>query len=577
MATLALGNDRTFVTQPDPTSVPAVLNSGSMMSATPQDPGAQATGGTQDAYTKFNQNLASILTQIQKAQAAGTANLGGARDALTSESVTAAGPYDKTMTPDANIAALRGMPGAFAPAVTSVNTQLENTNTGIANLGTEIGALETAYKPIAVSPGQSLVTPDGTRISQGHSYTPQINPNTGLLDGFDQNTGTWSSQDRSGAGGTAGGASHPGISDAVEKVFGKSNPIGAYATDPNYVSEISGLYQTISGLNVAGNPEALQAYIDNNAKGAPVTAAMIQNAASTYGLDPALLTTVLLHESDFGTAGAGAKTMNPGNQGNTGTSTQSYNSWQQGVLATAKNLSNRINAVQNQPAAAPAAAETSPVGGAFSAEAGQKVSQLPQALQSYADAGPLGVAYINDDRVPDNMKQSLQILASRAGIPYVQPSDVNALKSIEAVLGNLNSMQALANKNLNSGILGHAEDSILGGINQAAQTDWGNQLGLFDNYRDTAIKAVQALAGGAGSGLRINGAEIAANTQNLPSASDSKENALLQVKQLKQLIYTQLATTFPYAKVQVQDANGNSGTIPAGNLNAAISRGASVI
>lgn len=131
----------------------------------------------------------------------------------------------------------------------------------------------------------------------------------------------------------------------INSIFGASNPVGAYATDPNYVSEISSLYSTVSGLGVANDPAKLQQYIQNNAPNSPVTGQMITQAAQQTGVDPALLTTVLAHESNFGTAGAGAKTDNPGNQGNTGTSTQSFSNWYSGVLATAQNLSNRQQAV----------------------------------------------------------------------------------------------------------------------------------------------------------------------------------------------------------------------------------------
>lgn len=539
-----------------------------------------------DPYTLFNANIASILTQIQNAANAGRQNLSGAENTLTTEGVGAAGAYNPAAAPGVNVQNQTGTLNAFAPAVTSVSTQLANADSAIKDLETTVGAIQTANQPEVLSPGQSLVTKGGTTLKQGHSYTPTLNPNTGLMDGFDQNTGTWASSDQGSgssaapaAGGASSGSGDP-ITSAIGSVFGSSNPVGAYAADPNYVTEVAGLYKTVSTLGVASSPDTLQQYIKNNAGNAPVTGQMILNAAATYGVDPALLTTILLHESDFGTAGAATKTNNPGNIGNTGTSTQNFNSWQQGVNATAANIAKRVAAAggstvagANQPAPTQPATATSPVGGTFSPEATTKIQQLPQAYQNYVDAGPLGVAYINDDRVPANVKQGLQTMASRAGIPYVQPADVGALKSIETVLNNLDNMQTLADKNLGSGVLGHASDTVFGAGAQALQTSWGIQLGLFDNYRDVAIKAVQALAGGAGSGLRINMGEIAANTQNLPKASDSKENAVAQIKQLKQLIYTQLGTTFPYAQVSVVNSSGQSGTIPASQLSAALGKG----
>lgn len=564
-------------------------------------PAASSSSGSPDAYTVFNQNMASLLTQIQKASSAGAAKLGAAKDALTTEGIGAGGGYNPAAAPSVNLQDQQGTFGAFAPAITDVNTQLSNANTAIGSLGNEITGLETAYAPTTVSPGQSTVTPNGQTVVQGHSYTPEINPETGLMDGFDQNTGTWASADGAGGGGNgagagtgapqgptsdSGGSSTP--TGSLEGILGASNPIGAYASDPHYVQEITGLYGTIAGLGVTQSPDTLQQYIANNAKGSPVTGQMVINASNTYGVDPSLLTAILLHESDFGTAGAATTTMNPGNVGNTGSSTMTFKSWQAGVMATANNLAMRIakatstglaTAGPQQDASATVPPPQSTVGGNFSAQAAQKVAALPQVMQTYVSAGPLGVAYINGSAVPQQEQAALQTLSAKNGIPYfTDGQDVSNAKAITAVLSNLDSMQKLAETNLSTGgglgpTAGHAEDSLLGGLNEWAQTGWGQNLGLFDNYRDTAIKAVQALAGGQGSGLRINAGEIAANTQNLPQASDSQQNAIVQIKQLRQMIYTQLATTFPYAMAPVVNPSGQPGSIPLSNLDAAIQQG----
>lgn len=58
---------------------------------------------------------------------------------------------------------------------------------------------------------------------------------------------------------------------------------------------------------------------------------MIFNAAQQYSVSTRLLVAMLELESRFGTAGVGANTFNPGNVGNTGSETRTYNSWQEGV------------------------------------------------------------------------------------------------------------------------------------------------------------------------------------------------------------------------------------------------------
>lgn len=543
-----------------------------MLAASPQDPGAQASGAQNDAYTIFNQQLASILTQMQKAQSAGAANLGGAADTLTTEANTSQ-PYNPAMNPSQNISAIGGMPGAFAPAISSINTQLQNTNTGISNLGTEITGLETAYKPTALSSGQSLVTPGGHTVLQGHSYTPTVNPETGLVDGFDQNTGTWASQDNA-----SGASSGSGTVGAIDAIFGASNPVGAYATDPNYTKEISGLYTTIAGLGVTQNADALQTYIDNNAKGAPVTGQMILNAASTYNIDPNLLTTVLLHESDFGTAGAAVKTMNPGNQGNTGTTTQAYNSWQQGVMATASNLANRIKganltAASSGSGTTPGATGSSTVGGTFSPAAAQKVSALPAQVQNYVQAGPAGVAYIDGTRVPDALQGSVQTLAAQAGIPFLAAGDVSAMQSIVQAQQNLNLMESTAKQVLGSGLVGFGKDLGATLANDATGGNAFPTFNQFNSYATEAINLIKGLAGGSGSGLRMTQSEIDTAQQNIPTSSDTLANAMKKVQVLQGLVYTRISSVFPDAQITVVSPQGQQYYLPASQYSDAIAQG----
>ncbi len=137
---------------------------------------------------------------------------------------------------------------------------------------------------------------------------------------------------------------------------------------------------------------------------------------------------------------------------------------------------------------------------------------------------------------------------------------------MDAVYSALDQMDTLAKESLSSGLVGRAKNLALGGLNKYAQTEWGQKLNLYDSYRDTAITAVKALAGGAGSGLRINTAEIAANVANLPSSSDNLEQAVTRIKQMKFLLDTQLSTTFPYIKEGSGGSTGGAKSDPLGIL-----------
>lgn len=542
-------------------------------------PSPYANAGN-DPATLFNAGVFQLLQNAKNQTQNSNAGLGAQLDTLNRQSLNLANPLNATpyaplfkgLNAGQTLGGMQGTEGAFAPGVTSINTQMQLNNAALQN---DLALYNAAVKPQVVAPGGSLVGPSGNVIRAGHQYQPQINPNTGLLDGFDINTGTWASAD-TGSGGMAGSTPQvaPGstpATSAIESIFGKSNPIGAYATDPNYVKEISGLLPTVTQAvnSLGGHTDlsgAMQQYINNNTKGkSPVTGTMVTQAAQTYGIDPMLLATVLLHESDFGTAGAAVNTMNPGNQGNTGAATKTYPSWQQGVLATASNLANRMSAAgigagtqlaggtaTTQPATP--AAMVSPTGGQFSAEASAKISQLPPAYQNFVDAGPKGIAYINSDRVPANYMDTLKIQASRAGIPLLTSPEVENVKGIGIVYQSIQKMQALVASTLGGGLTGRLTGLTLNPFQKWAQVLQGPELAQFDQYRSQAINNLKALTAG-GTTFRITQSEIDTAVANIPGIGDNIETANTDLKTLGSFMDQKLAATFPYSAGQ--SATGN--------------------
>ena len=533
-----------------------------------------------DPYTQFYNNVSGMMKGWQDTVNTANANIQGTIDTGTNQAMGAAGANDPTIDSRVSTANQKGLLGAFQPRLTSLEGQGNVINSALQNMNNAADVQLRAAQPEVLSPGQSLVTKGGETLAGGGQWI--ANPMTGGMEFF-PTTPTETSGGTTPT--TGGGVSNPTPSnDPFESIFGKSNSIGAYATDPDYIQKISSVYSRtsfdIKSLGYDQNPVgALNQYIKNQPGNAPVTGAMVVDAANAYGIDPLLLASVLHLESDFGTDGVGAKTMNPGNQGNTGSATRTFNSWREGVNATASNLANRIKAANTGTSggeSAPTVPTESKVGGVYSGEALAKIQKLPATMQGFVDSGPAGVAYINADRVPANITAGLQNLSSKAGIPFVQPGDVVALKSIQSVFQSLDAMQNLAEENLASGTIGTGMQNTLGRLNQVAQTEWGRNLATFNNYRDTAIKSVQALAGGAGSGLRINGAEIDANTSNLPTATDNLEMATKKIQTLKQILYTQLATTFPDAEVPVKSKDGTQGTVPAKSLVEAVKLGVTI-
>lgn len=191
---------------------------------------------------------------------------------------------------------------------------------------------------------------------------------------------------------------------------GTLNGIGRYATDPIYSESIAVLYNTIESKTMmsAAKVGAIQDYISSIVPVCPVKAEMIVLASQTYGIDPALLTAVLQHESRFGTLGAGAHTLNPGNVGNVDNGgTHTFPSWQDGVNACAYQLQRRQMpggtddvrflqiAYMSLGLLAPIAFSEFGIFGAKTAEANRKYQVLNDITPSPANVGPMTRAALN--------------------------------------------------------------------------------------------------------------------------------------------------------------------------------------
>ena len=112
--------------------------------------------------------------------------------------------------------------------------------------------------------------------------------------------------------------------------------ISTYAADPAYLQKITDMLTAMPNLD---NATQIDAYIDREIVGSPITGQMVMDATTKYAVDTRLTCAIMELDSRFGTAGVGAQTFNPGNVGNTGTSTQTYASWSDGVAAVAYWLS----------------------------------------------------------------------------------------------------------------------------------------------------------------------------------------------------------------------------------------------
>jgi hypothetical protein len=87
------------------------------------------------------------------------------------------------------------------------------------------------------------------------------------------------------------------------------------------------------------SPDKVDFYIKKTSPDSPLDGLMVWNAGIQYAVDVRLMLALMELDSRFGTLGLATSTFNPGNVGNDGINTKTYDSWNDGVLAVAKWLS----------------------------------------------------------------------------------------------------------------------------------------------------------------------------------------------------------------------------------------------
>ena len=143
-------------------------------------------------------------------------------------------------------------------------------------------------------------------------------------------------------------------------------------------------------------------------------------------------------------------------------------------------------------------------------------------LGDYAKQTSSGNTYIDLSTVTNkDEKTTIERIARLNKIPLVTDANVAKINAIEDTRTNLENISNQFNKiGYSSGIT-----KVLGGFgasNRIADLMGDTNVGSFKSWRTAAINSIQALAGGTGSGLRINQAEInAAMDNDIPNEGDT--------------------------------------------------------
>lgn len=531
---------------------------------------ANPDGSVSSPYDTFTNNMLALLKNVQ-ASGNNPALLKQAQD-LTQQSIESGNPNNapvgssvfQGMTPAARVQEEQEQENAYKPGILSLQNQETLQSNNAANEAALINSDIAAEKPVAKGLSDDIVTPGGTTVSPGFNANPDLN--TGNYIGYNGRGGNGTSTGN-------GESTSAGTSTEVNGVqFGdarSSGGLGSYSATEDPAEYAAHVAQASNDINSLGTPTAatIDQWIKNqNLPGTvPVTGSMIMSASQVYGVDPTVLAGVLNHESSLGTAGSGAKTNNPGNQMANGNDIV-YNTMQQGVNATAKNLASRQSSQYDatgalSPSNKGLSSVNDPVGGTYGNYIASKVGQLPSSIQGITRAGPLGVAYIDGTQL-SNLPASFSTIAttqgSKVGIPVLDEDQSSAIKSIGNLYQYIGNLQPIVNKVLSNDQGGFLEI----GKSKIHDTDpnYLTDLTNFNSVRTEAISAIQALAGGSGSGLRLSQGEIDSATNLLPTASDTLANANIKINNLQDLLKTKLASTFPYVSGEQPGASASSTT-----------------
>lgn len=137
--------------------------------------------------------------------------------------------------------------------------------------------------------------------------------------------------------------------------------------------------------------------------------------------------------------------------------------------------------------------------------------------------------------------------AQSAGAILLDKNGIDAVHNIESVRSQLKMIESDLAGKLGTDTWDRLVQSPVNAAKKISQVD--PNLASLNIYKDTAIKFLQAVAGGSGSGLRINQAEIDNQIQNLPKSTDTIAVADAKLKKMNQFISEKEALLFPNQKI----------------------------
>lgn len=193
-------------------------------------------------------------------------------------------------------------------------------------------------------------------------------------------------------------------------------------------------------------------------------------------------------------------------------------------------------------------------------------TQNATALQPYLQTSFGGTQYADLSSLSPTDKAKMAQVATQAGIkPILDAGTAAKLNAISVSKTNLDNIMGQV-----SGILNSTEQPSSQGIGNSLKSFFGNSdIKAFNSWRTAVINNVQALAGGQGSGLRINQAEIDAALKNdLPVITGVGADNLQSAQQKIANLNSQLDSWTKQILGGGNQAPTNSAVIPTAQIPA---------
>lgn len=168
------------------------------------------------------------------------------------------------------------------------------------------------------------------------------------------------------------------------------------------------------------------------------------------------------------------------------------------------------------------------------ANGGGQTGALPSQVQTYLNAS--GGQYINEDRVPAGQRDIVRDLAAKNGVPFLSAGDVASVQGIDYTKAAMGKLTTIVDQILGDGVSGKLGNIAKAAINNFFPTSEARTA--FNAARETAIKQIQAIGSGTGSGFRLNQQEIDNAVSQMPLQTDTLSVAKAKIAWLNSFLDT---------------------------------------